>query len=71
MSRVARFGVSAEADLLEEFDALIKKRGYGSRSEAIRDLIRERQAEEERKDENKETIEISGNEELLAAHSLF
>jgi metal-responsive CopG/Arc/MetJ family transcriptional regulator len=63
--------VSAEADLLEEFDALIKKRSYGSRSEAIRDLIRERQAEEERKDENKETVEISGNKELLAAQSLF
>lgn len=63
--------MSAEADLLEEFDALIKKRSYGSRSEAIRDLIRERQAEEERKDENKETVEISGNKELLAAQSLF
>jgi metal-responsive CopG/Arc/MetJ family transcriptional regulator len=63
--------VSAEADLLEEFDALIKKRSYGSRSEAIRDLFGERLEEEERKDENKETVEISGNKELLAAQSLF
>ncbi len=35
-----RIGVSLPAQLLSEFDAIIKKRGYSSRSEAIRDAIR-------------------------------
>lgn len=38
--RLVRFGVSLESDLLEKFDALIGERGYASRSEALRDLIR-------------------------------
>jgi CopG family transcriptional regulator, nickel-responsive regulator len=41
MSQVERVGVSLETDLLSAFDALIAKRGYPSRSEAIRNLIRE------------------------------
>ncbi len=35
-----RIGVSIPAPLLSEFDAITKKRGYSSRSEAIRDAIR-------------------------------
>jgi len=38
--RLVRFGVSLENDLLDKFDALIGERGYASRSEALRDLIR-------------------------------
>lgn len=38
---LARIGVSIPADLLESFDGYIEKKGYTSRSEAIRDLIRE------------------------------
>lgn len=60
MARVVRFGVSVEPELLREFDNLIKKMGYGNRSEAIRDLIRERLVEEEWKDENQETVGILG-----------
>ena len=41
MSQVERIGVSLEKDLLSLFDALIAKQGYPSRSEAIRDLIRQ------------------------------
>lgn len=41
MSQLSRTGVSLEDDLLKEFDRLIAKRGYGNRSEAFRDLIRE------------------------------
>jgi len=37
---VIRFGISLENQLLERFDDLIGKKGYASRSEAIRDLIR-------------------------------
>ncbi|RMD78598.1 MAG: nickel-responsive transcriptional regulator NikR, partial [Gammaproteobacteria bacterium] len=47
MSGVVRFGVSIEEDLLEKFDELIRRKGYTNRSEAIRDLIRDRLVEEE------------------------
>ena len=40
MSELARIGVAIESDLLEEFDHLIEQRGYSSRSEAFRDMIR-------------------------------
>jgi CopG family nickel-responsive transcriptional regulator len=36
-----RIGVSLDEQLLGSFDRLIAERGYGNRSEAIRDLIRE------------------------------
>jgi len=41
MSTLSRIGVAIESDLLSEFDALIEQRGYASRSEAFRDLIRD------------------------------
>jgi CopG family nickel-responsive transcriptional regulator len=37
---ITRIGVSLPKNLLEEFDNIIKTRGYSSRSEAIRDAIR-------------------------------
>lgn len=60
MSKVTRFGVSLDDKLLKQFDALIKKLGYSSRSEAIRDLIRNRLVEEEWKEESTVTIGILG-----------
>lgn len=54
MSRIERIGVSLERELLAAFDVLIGKRGYPSRSEAIRDLIR-RQISEERLSDPKAT----------------
>lgn len=41
MSETIRFGVSIDQDLLENYDSLIAERGYATRSEALRDLIRE------------------------------
>ena len=41
MSDIIRFGVSIEQDLLENYDRSIAERGYATRSEALRDLIRE------------------------------
>ena len=41
MSELFRFGVSAEEDLLFSFDRLIAGQGYGNRSEALRDLMRD------------------------------
>ncbi len=47
MAKLMRFGVSLEAALLAKFDPFIAKLGYKSRSEAIRDLIRDRLVTEE------------------------
>lgn len=41
MGELARIGVSLESDLLQQFDEFIRQKGYGNRSEAIRDLIRD------------------------------
>jgi CopG family nickel-responsive transcriptional regulator len=38
--KITRFGVSMDPDLLNEFDKIIKKKGYPNRSKAIRDIIR-------------------------------
>jgi CopG family nickel-responsive transcriptional regulator len=46
MGQVERIGVSLEKDLLSSFDVLIARRGYPSRSEAIRDLIRQQMSAE-------------------------
>jgi CopG family nickel-responsive transcriptional regulator len=42
MAELVRFGISIPGPLLESFDALLEKAGYANRSEAIRDLIRDR-----------------------------
>jgi CopG family nickel-responsive transcriptional regulator len=47
MSQVERIGVSLEKELLSQFDKLIGKQGYQSRSEAIRDLIRQQLSAEQ------------------------
>jgi CopG family nickel-responsive transcriptional regulator len=46
MGGVSRFSISLKTELLEKFNRLLKEKGYGSRSEAIRDLIREKLVEE-------------------------
>jgi len=46
MEQVERIGVSLEKKLLSSFDKLIAKQGYPSRSEAIRDLIRQQLSSE-------------------------
>lgn len=47
-----RFTISLEDALAEQFDALIERQGYENRSEAFRDLLRER-IESQRMDTNK------------------
>ena len=42
-----RFGVSIPDELLAKLDKLAKKKGYANRSEAIRDLVRDRFVDEE------------------------
>ena len=56
VEKITRFGVSIEPDLLSKFDKIIKKEGYGNRSEAIRDLIRKNLIAEKNKDPNAKAI---------------
>ncbi len=42
MAQLTRTGVAIDADLLARFDRFIGKKGYSNRSEAFRDLIRDR-----------------------------
>lgn len=46
MKELERIGVSVDKKLLGQFDKLIAKQGYQSRSEALRDLIRKQLTEE-------------------------
>lgn len=54
MGATIRFGVSLDSDLLERFDALCDERGYQTRSEAIRDLIRSTLVQQEWEDSGKD-----------------
>jgi CopG family nickel-responsive transcriptional regulator len=42
MSELSRIGVAIDSDLLDQFDRFIASQGYENRSEAFRDLIRDR-----------------------------
>jgi CopG family nickel-responsive transcriptional regulator len=41
MDKLVRFGVSMPEQLLHQFDSIIDLKGYTTRSEAIRDMIRD------------------------------
>ena len=56
MSTLERFGVSMEDELLARFDQVIEARGYRSRSEAIRDLVRQELVKEEWADPKAEVV---------------
>jgi CopG family nickel-responsive transcriptional regulator len=53
---IERVGVAFEPELLRDFDILIRKKGYASRSEAVRDLVRRSIIESAVKDENSDVI---------------
>ncbi len=42
MGKLCRIGVSLDSELLNRFDSFIEGKGYENRSEAFRDLIRDR-----------------------------
>jgi len=56
MSSLIRFGVSVEEKLVEEFDRVIRDKGYTNRSEARRDLMRKELIAEEWRSGNKEVV---------------
>lgn len=47
MGKTIRFGVSLDSDLLTKFDKLCEEKSYQTRSEAIRDLIRNKLVQQE------------------------
>lgn len=67
MKDAIRFGVSMSKDLLKSFDGLIKATGYRNRSEAIRDLIRERLVHQEWSLTNQKTV---GTITLVYSHDV-
>lgn|SRR5574337_361691 len=56
MSGITRFGVSIDSQLIRKFDALIQRKGYPTRSEAIRDMIRDMLVEDEWETGEQETV---------------
>lgn len=64
MSVLVRFGVSLEKGLLDRYDTLIEKQGYATRSEALRDLIRQ----ELIKKEWEEDQEVAGTITFIYDH---
>jgi CopG family nickel-responsive transcriptional regulator len=46
MAELERIGISLDKELLSRFDKLIGEQGYQSRSEAIRDLVRQQLSEQ-------------------------
>ena len=55
-NEAVRFGVSIPPKLLDRFDQTIVEQGYTNRSEAIRDLIRDRLVELDWQAEETETV---------------
>ena len=51
-----RISLAIEQELIERFDALVARSGKGNRSEAIRDLIRNRLVEEEWEQGKKDAV---------------
>ncbi len=58
MADLSRVSISLEANLLDLFDKLIEAKGYATRSEAIRDLIRDRLIREEAKNQAAEQVAV-------------
>ncbi|MCJ7729021.1 MAG: nickel-responsive transcriptional regulator NikR [Sedimentisphaerales bacterium] len=56
MTQIERVGVSLEKGLLGAFDRLISAQGYQSRSEAIRDLIRQQLSSDRLRNEKAEAV---------------
>jgi len=46
-SSLIRTGISLDRELLKRFDKVVRQKGYGSRSEAIRDLVRDHFVEDD------------------------
>lgn len=74
MSDIVRFTITIGDKLLENFDDLIKRKGYVNRSEAIREIIRNFITESEWEEGNKElfgTITLIYNHEVKQVNEVL
>ena len=67
MSKITRFGVAMDDELLKKFDRFISKKGYRNRSEAIRDLVRDNLVEQDWELGSKETV---GTVTIVYSHAV-
>lgn len=58
MGKTIRFGVSLDMDLLSRFDRLCDEKSYQTRSEAIRDLIRNALIRKQWEEDDQETMGV-------------
>ena len=58
MADLTRISISLEENLLEAFDRLIEGKGYATRSEAIRDLIRDLLIKQEARSKQGEQVAV-------------
>ena len=58
MADLTRISISLEENLLETFDKLITAKGYATRSEAIRDLIRDLLIRQEARNQQDEQVAV-------------
>lgn len=65
MEKLIRFGVSIPEGLLKKFDKYLKEKKYGSRSEGIRDVMRNALVSEEWVDPN---MEVMGTISIVYDH---
>ena len=67
MADLVRFGVSAEEELMENFDRLSADKGYSNRSEALRDLMRDALVQA-RLEKHPDTADVLGSLTLVYDH---
>src|ERR1022692_2594945 len=58
MADLTRISISLEENLLEAFDKLVAAKGYATRSEAIRDLIRDLLIRQEARQQHGEQVAV-------------
>jgi CopG family nickel-responsive transcriptional regulator len=58
MADLTRISISLEENLLEAFDKVITAKGYATRSEAIRDLIRDLLIRQEARNQREEQVAV-------------
>lgn len=58
MSKLGRTTLAIDTDLLKQFDAWMQANGYTNRSEAVRDLIRARLAEQQWADDDATVVAV-------------
>ena len=68
MSDLSRFGVSIEDELLVSFDQLVSDRAYATRSEALRDLMRDALIQSRIEGQQEDGVDVLGSLTLVYDH---